>query len=289
MLGTLDPQCGKIQTLVTCSPPRRVGCEGGAGGRSGPCRGRSHAGRGLPLPPSLPLLRAAGRGESERARRGPGRPRTASRLRPPNRCAGCPCRTVTSAAVASSQSSDHCSSAESRSLRMQSCGKALSLAGQFHGGGPAPRPCGTTRLARPMRQRLLRVHRPAGEDQVHGPRVADQARQAHRCPGRSAAPRTGGRTRRRSPPRPPPACRPSRPPPARPPPPAPRPRRSPACPGAAACTPMGPRSPSSLIGLAPSAGADRLQVGARRRSSRRRPVSTATSSASSASKALKAS
>ena len=52
-------------------------------------------------------------------------------------------------------------------------------------------------------KRLARAHRPAGEDQVHGPRGADQARQAHRARSIATQRRQTHRTPRLHPP---PAC-----------------------------------------------------------------------------------
>ena len=42
-------------------------------------------------------------------------------------------------------------------------------------------PDGTTRVARPIAQRLVGADRPAGEDQVERAALTDQARQAHRA------------------------------------------------------------------------------------------------------------
>ena len=74
----------------------------------------------------------------------------------------------------------HCSSADSRSLRRHSCGRAGQLAGQLDGHGQRPAGRGDP-VDEPDPLGLGAVDAPAGEDQVHRPAVADQPGQAHRA------------------------------------------------------------------------------------------------------------
>ena len=169
------------------------------------------------------------------------------------------------------------------------CGKRGELRGERLAPPRAPARAATTRFDEPDRERLLGADRPPGEDQVERAAEPDEARQPHRAAvDQRHAPAPAEHAEAPRPPRPP-AGRTTAPARARRRPRGPRPRRSPACASSM------PRRAHRAVAVGRRRGCaagspTRLEVGARRRTCRRRPVSTADRApSSSASNARKAS